>query len=112
MYKPNSIRNVPLKDSEGRQTRYLMPPQDFQLSDPFLLWADVRYPHGYFADHPHKGIQTATYVLDGAITHYDNFSGSGRLEKNDFQIMTSGNGIIHNEDPDVGYDRTRVTAMD
>uniref|UniRef100_UPI004047D1C1 pirin family protein n=1 Tax=Solibacillus sp. FSL H8-0523 TaxID=2954511 RepID=UPI004047D1C1 len=42
------------------------------------------YPYGYFANHPHKGIQTATYVVDGALTYYDNFSGCGRLEKNDF----------------------------
>nr|WP_247739137.1 pirin family protein [Bacillus sp. 165] len=72
-------------------------------NDPFIILADDRFAHNTFSDHPHKGIQTVTYVVEGSLKHYDSKSGgSGRLYEGDFQIMTAGNGIVHNENPDPG----------
>ena len=49
--------------------------------------------------HPHRGIETVTYMLDGLVDHKDSMGNSGTLGKDDVQWMTSGSGIIHEEMP-------------
>lgn len=111
MLKPNEIHTIPLQQSEGRAVRLVLDTRDLQANDPFVILADDTFAHNTFADHPHKGIQTVTYVLDGSLTHYDSKTGTGgRLSEGDFQIMTAGRGIIHNENPDHG-EEARVMQL-
>lgn len=71
--------------------------------DPFLLMMEDTFKRGAFDIHPHRGIETVTYVIDGSITHYDNATGEGgTLQQGDLQFMTAGRGVVHNETPDEG----------
>ncbi len=72
--------------------------------DPFLLFDDFRNdrPADYVAGfpwHPHRGIETITYVLAGTVNHNDSLGNSGALGAGDVQWMTSGSGILHQEMP-------------
>ena len=72
--------------------------------DPFLLLDDFRndIPEDYLAGfpwHPHRGIETITYVLAGTVEHGDSMGNSGVIGAGDVQWMTAGSGIIHQEMP-------------
>lgn len=72
--------------------------------DPFLLFDDFRndHPQDYlkgFPWHPHRGIETITYVLGGTVEHSDSLGNSGSLGAGDVQWMTAGSGILHQEMP-------------
>jgi redox-sensitive bicupin YhaK (pirin superfamily) len=72
--------------------------------DPFLLLDDFRndVPEDYLAGfpwHPHRGIETITYVLAGTVEHGDSMGNSGAIAAGDVQWMTAGSGIIHQEMP-------------
>jgi redox-sensitive bicupin YhaK (pirin superfamily) len=72
--------------------------------DPFLLFDDFRgdRPQDYikgFPWHPHRGIETITYVLAGAVEHGDSLGNRGTLKGGDVQWMTAGSGILHQEMP-------------
>jgi redox-sensitive bicupin YhaK (pirin superfamily) len=72
--------------------------------DPFLLFDDFRNenPHDYLAGfpwHPHRGIETITYVLAGNVAHGDSLGNRGSLGAGDVQWMTAGSGIMHQEMP-------------
>ncbi len=72
--------------------------------DPFLLFDDFRNenPEDYqmgFPWHPHRGIETVTYVLSGSVTHGDSLGNKGVLGAGDVQWMTAGSGIMHQEMP-------------
>ena len=72
--------------------------------DPFLLLDDFRNekPEDYLAGfpwHPHRGIETITYVIAGAVSHGDSLGNSGVLGAGDVQWMTAGSGILHQEMP-------------
>jgi redox-sensitive bicupin YhaK (pirin superfamily) len=72
--------------------------------DPFLLLDDFRNerPEDYLAGfpwHPHRGIETITYVLAGTVEHGDSLGNSGTIGAGDIQWMTAGSGIIHQEMP-------------
>jgi quercetin 2,3-dioxygenase len=72
--------------------------------DPFLLFDDFRgeSPRDYikgFPWHPHRGIETITYVLSGAVEHGDSLGNRGLLKGGDVQWMTAGSGILHQEMP-------------
>jgi len=76
-------------------------PKEF---DPFLLFDDFRndVPSEYLAGfpwHPHRGIETITYVLAGSVDHGDSLGNRGTLSGGDVQWMTAGSGIIHQEMP-------------
>ena len=78
--------------------------------DPFLLLDDFRgdQPEDYLAGfpwHPHRGIETITYMLDGSVEHGDSMGNRGVINRGDVQWMTAGNGIIHQEMPQPGPDR-------
>ena len=73
-------------------------------SDPFLLLDDFRNddPAAYkagFPWHPHRGIETITYVLDGSVEHSDSLGNRGVLGPGSVQWMTAGSGILHQEMP-------------
>jgi hypothetical protein len=67
--------------------------------DPFLALMEDWFPRGVFGKHPHRGIETVTYVLEGRIDHYDNQGNKGVILPGDAQWMTAGRGLIHNEIP-------------
>jgi quercetin 2,3-dioxygenase len=72
--------------------------------DPFLLLDDFRNenPDDYLAGfpwHPHRGIETITYVLAGSVTHGDSLGNRGQMGAGDVQWMTAGSGILHQEIP-------------
>ena len=72
--------------------------------DPFLLLDDFRneHPSDYLAGfpwHPHRGIETITYVLAGSVEHGDSLGNQGRMAAGDVQWMTAGSGILHQEMP-------------
>ena len=80
--------------------------------DPFLLLDDFRNenPQDYLAGfpwHPHRGIETITYVLSGTVQHGDSLGNRGSLGSGDVQWMTAGSGILHQEKPR-GDDRGRM----
>lgn len=72
--------------------------------DPFLLFDDFRnddpafYAKG-FPWHPHRGIETITYVLEGTVEHSDSLGNTGKLGPGSVQWMTAGSGILHQEMP-------------
>ena len=72
--------------------------------DPFLLLDDFRNenPQDYLAGfpwHPHRGIETITYVLAGSVEHGDSLGNKGKMTAGDVQWMTAGSGILHQEMP-------------
>jgi len=72
--------------------------------DPFLLLDDFRneHPEDYLAGfpwHPHRGIETITYVLSGSVQHGDSLGNRGAMGPGDVQWMTAGSGILHQEMP-------------
>ncbi len=78
--------------------------------DPFLLLDDFHSgnPDHYLAGfpwHPHRGIETITYVLHGTVEHGDSMGNSGVISPGDVQWMTAGSGIIHQEMPKGGKDK-------
>ncbi|WP_342431227.1 pirin family protein [Neobacillus sp. FSL H8-0543] len=78
----------------------VLAPGNWMDYDPFLLLMEDKFEKGAFDVHPHRGIETLTYIIDGRIQHYDNATGAGGiLEKGDLQFMTAGRGVLHNESP-------------
>jgi len=84
------------------RVRPLIPSGDPKATDPFLLLMEDWFPRGVFDRHPHRGMETVTYVIDGQLDHYDNYGNQGSLLPGNVQWMTAGRGIIHNEQPPDG----------
>ena len=77
--------------------------------DPFLLFDHFgsKDPADYikgFPMHPHRGIETVTYMIQGVVNHKDSIGNSGSISSGDVQWMTSGGGIMHEEMPQAGQD--------
>lgn len=99
------IRGTSTSDGAGvRLTRVIGGPALPDL-DPFLLLDEFGSdsPDDYiagFPDHPHRGFETVTYMLDGRMRHRDNQGNSGLLGPGSVQWMTAGRGIVHSEMPE------------
>jgi redox-sensitive bicupin YhaK (pirin superfamily) len=72
-------------------------PGDSARTAPFLVLSEDRFSVPGFEWHPHRGIETVTVVLGGALEHEDDAGGAGVLETGDAQWMTAGRGIVHRE---------------
>lgn len=89
----------------GFRIRRPFPIPGFSEFDPFLLLDEmgpVTYGPGEAIgapDHPHRGFETVTYVLDGAMEHKDSAGHAGRIGPGDVQWMTAGGGVVHSELP-------------
>lgn len=81
---------------------FVLEPGHWEEFDPFLLLAEDWFQKGTFGDHPHRGIETVTVVLEGHLEHRDNHGGHGLLGPGDVQWMTAGSGIVHAEEPVTG----------
>jgi quercetin 2,3-dioxygenase len=84
-------------DAQVDDKALVIPPGNFALADPFLLLSEDWFSSPGFEWHPHRGLETVTIVLDGALEHGDNLGSSGVLGPGDVQWMTAGRGIIHRE---------------
>ncbi len=89
--------------SPQHQNSFILENGQFEENDPFLFLAEDWFERGSFGVHPHRGIETVTYVMEGKLEHYDNTSqGIDELLPGDAQWMTAGRGVIHKEDPAEG----------
>jgi redox-sensitive bicupin YhaK (pirin superfamily) len=98
------IRSKPTMEGAGVHLRRAFGFGNTSDFDPFLLLDDFRndVPADYLAGfpwHPHRGIETITYVLAGTVEHGDSMGNAGAIAAGDVQWMTAGSGIIHQEMP-------------
>lgn len=98
------ITSKPTMEGAGVKLRRAFGFGDTEAYDPFLLFDDFRNenPEDYLAGfpwHPHRGIETITYVLAGDVSHADSLGNQGKLGSGDVQWMTAGSGILHQEMP-------------
>ncbi|MEQ6378129.1 pirin-like C-terminal cupin domain-containing protein [Bacillaceae bacterium S4-13-58] len=80
------------------QKGWVLPVERWADFDPFVLMAEDWFKRGTFSDHPHRGFQTVTYVIDGRLEHVDNGGGRDILEPGDIQYMNAGKGARHAEE--------------
>ncbi|MCP2089973.1 UNVERIFIED_ORG: redox-sensitive bicupin YhaK (pirin superfamily) [Paraburkholderia sediminicola] len=108
--KPTFVREVARIDNPefvpgqaaGHSARRLIDAPDAAFADPFVLMAEDWTSQGAFASHPHRGIETVTYVIEGSIEHRDNAGYEGVIRAGGVQWMTAGRGIQHEENPPAG----------
>ena len=106
------LESQPTMEGAGVKLRRAFGFGNTDETDPFLLFDDFRNerPADYIAGfpwHPHRGIETITYVLSGTVTHADSLGNAGSLGAGDVQWMTAGRGILHQEMPQ-GDERGRM----
>jgi quercetin 2,3-dioxygenase len=92
-------------DGAGVRLRRAIGNPDLSHVDPFVLLDEIRSenPDDYvagFPTHPHRGIETVTYMIKGKFRHKDSKGGGGLLSGGDVQWMTAGRGILHSEMPE------------
>ena len=104
----STVRVVPARrqvEGGGFVVRRPFPVQNLSYVDPFLLLDEmgpVNYAPGKAVgapDHPHRGFETVTYLLEGEMEHEDSHGHRGSLRPGDVQWMTAGAGVIHSEEP-------------
>jgi redox-sensitive bicupin YhaK (pirin superfamily) len=98
------LKNKPTIEGAGVHLKRVFGYHEVPMLDPFLLLDDFgsNNPDDYLAGfpwHPHRGIETVTYMLQGEVEHGDSIGNSGIIKSGDVQWMTAGNGIIHQEMP-------------
>ncbi|MCB1600434.1 MAG: pirin family protein [Lysobacterales bacterium] len=107
-----TIRGMATSDGAGvKLTRVIGSPALMEL-DPFLMLDEfgTDQPEDYiagFPDHPHRGFETVTYMLDGRMRHRDNHGNSGLLVPGSVQWMSAGRGLVHSEMPEQEEGRMR-----
>ena len=99
------IQAKPTTEGAGVRLKRVFGNQEISLLDPFLLLDDFHSdnPNDYiagFPSHPHRGIETVTYMIAGNMKHEDSIGNAGIIRSGDIQWMTAGNGIIHSEMPE------------
>ncbi|HUO22227.1 MAG TPA: pirin family protein [Caulobacteraceae bacterium] len=100
-----SGRGMPASDGAGVKLNRVIGQPALPDLDPFLMLDEFGSddPQAYiagFPDHPHRGFETVTYMLDGRMRHRDNKGNEGLLTSGSVQWMTAGRGIIHSEMPE------------
>lgn len=94
----------PTRDGAGVRLNRALGQQALAMLDPFLLLDEfhTENPDDYiagFPEHPHRGFETVTYMIHGAMEHRDSVGNQGRLSPGSAQWMTAGRGIVHSEMP-------------
>ncbi len=106
------VRGRPTSDGAGVRLVRVIGGDELPELDPFLLFDEfgsddaADYVAG-FPDHPHRGFETVTYMLEGRMRHRDNHGNSGLLRSGGAQWMTAGRGIVHSEMPEQDAGRMR-----
>ena len=106
------IKGMPTSDGAGVKLTRVIGQPDLPDLDPFLLLDEfgTDRPEDYiagFPDHPHRGFETVTYMLDGRMRHRDNHGNEGVLVPGSVQWMTAGRGLVHSEMPEQQEGRMR-----
>jgi redox-sensitive bicupin YhaK (pirin superfamily) len=106
------VRGMPTSDGAGVKLRRVIGQPELSELDPFLMLDEfgtdsaADYIAG-FPDHPHRGFETVTYMLDGRMRHRDNRGHEGVMVPGSVQWMTAGRGIVHSEMPEQQAGRMR-----
>ena len=106
------VRGMPTSDGAGVKLTRVIGQSQLPDLDPFLLLDEFGtdkaedYIAG-FPDHPHRGFETVTYMLDGRMRHRDNHGNEGVLVPGSVQWMTAGRGLVHSEMPEQQEGRMR-----
>jgi redox-sensitive bicupin YhaK (pirin superfamily) len=106
------LRGRPASDGAGVKLTRVIGSPELDMLDPFLLLDEFGtdraedYLAG-FPDHPHRGFETVTYMLDGRMRHKDNHGNEGLLVPGSVQWMTAGRGLVHSEMPEQQEGRMR-----
>ena len=105
------IKSETTQDGEGVTLNRSFPNNFFSEFDPFLL-LDEMGPTDIkpgkqkgFPDHPHRGFETVTYLLEGKFEHKDSQGHAGTISAGDVQWMTAGSGVIHSEMPEKEFSK-------
>lgn len=107
--RPRKVHQIvepkPVVEGAGVRLQRVFPGSTLDYPDPFLLFDHFgsNNPDDYLAGfpmHPHRGIETVTYMLAGAVQHRDSIGNAGMIEAGDVQWMTAGGGIMHEEMPE------------
>ncbi len=103
---------VEMLEGEGMRIRRAFPSREMRELDPFLLLdhlGPVDFAPGEakgFPDHPHRGFETVTYVIEGQMEHRDSRGNHGTLGPGDVQWMTAGSGLVHSEMPGAEFSKS------
>jgi quercetin 2,3-dioxygenase len=103
---------MPASDGAGVKLTRVIGSSQLDMLDPFLLLDEfgTDRPEDYlagFPEHPHRGFETVTYMLDGRMRHKDNHGNEGLLVPGSVQWMTAGRGLVHSEMPEQQEGRMR-----
>ena len=111
-YIAKTITGVPATDGAGVKLKRVIGTPALDMLDPFLMLDEFGSddPQSWiagFPEHPHRGFETVTVMLEGRVKHSDSVGNQGTLEAGDVQWMTAGRGIIHSEMPERAEGRLR-----
>jgi hypothetical protein len=101
------VTPIAASDGAGVRLKRSIATERLDHLDPFFLFDHFgsENPNDYIAGfpmHPHRGIETVTYMLDGSVSHKDSLGNAGVIGAGDVQWMTAGSGILHEEMPKAG----------
>ncbi len=107
-----TVTGMPATDGAGVKLKRVIGSPALDLIDPFLMLDEFGSddPESWiagFPDHPHRGFETVTIMLEGRVKHGDSVGNQGVIEAGDVQWMTAGRGIIHSEMPERADGRLR-----
>ena len=96
--KIQDVHIVP--EGDGVDVKRLFPLHGFMNFDPFVLWDHFELASGRgFPDHPHRGFEAITYILEGGMNHKDNLGNASFVTAGGAQRFTAGQGLVHSEIP-------------
>jgi quercetin 2,3-dioxygenase len=107
-----TVKGMPATDGAGVKLKRVIGQPQLDMLDPFLMLDEFGSddPNSWiagFPDHPHRGFETVTIMLDGRVRRGDSVGNKGVIEAGDVQWMTAGRGIIHSEMPERAEGRLR-----
>ena len=111
-YIGKQVAGMPATDGAGVKLKRVIGSPALDMIDPFLMLDEFGSddPESWiagFPEHPHRGFETVTIMLDGRVKHADSVGNQGVIEAGDVQWMTAGSGIIHSEMPERADGRLR-----
>lgn len=105
------VNSLKTTEGDGFIVNRSFPTHSVSYIDPFLLLDEMgpmEFKPGEAKgapDHPHRGFETVTYLLEGTFEHKDSSGNSGKLNAGDIQWMTAGSGVVHSEMPEVEFSK-------
>jgi redox-sensitive bicupin YhaK (pirin superfamily) len=111
-YIAKKVAGVPATDGAGVKLKRIIGSPALDMLDPFLMLDEFGSddPESWiagFPEHPHRGFETVTIMLEGRVRHADSVGNQGVIEAGDVQWMTAGRGIIHSEMPERAQGKLR-----